>query len=300
MFKRVAILTSNQDPAARTIRNVFLAKWRFTETGESFDGTPVLRCTDFLKEQDFSPQEIFLATIKERSIFCENLDECCDADLVLVASQHRSESGTPAFLTHCTGNWTDATEHGGSPMSLARTSGRVLQLAIRALFKRNLEAGLHFDVSLEVTHHGPTVNKVPLVFLELGSTEREWPNETYANVVAQAVMDVAQNVNANPNSKVYIGFGGPHYAPSFTRLALETSACTSHIVPKYFVRQIERDQVQQMIERTIEPVTGFLLDWKGLNAEDRTKLLPLLNQFPVPVVRTDHLFKETKIITSNS
>ncbi|OLS12858.1 MAG: hypothetical protein RBG13Loki_3493 [Promethearchaeota archaeon CR_4] len=291
MFKRVAIITSDQDPAAQTIRKIFLANWRFTETGEKFDGYPIFQCTDFQKLQDTTPSEIFLGTIKDRAIFCERLDECCSADLILIANQHRSESGAPAFLTHCTGNWTDATEHGGFPRGLARASGRILQLALRALFKRNLEAGLHFDVSLEVTHHGPTANKVPLAFLELGSTEREWPNETYASVVAQAVMDVAQNVTANVQSQVYLGFGGPHYAPSFTRFALETTACTSHIVPKYFIQEIERDQIQQMIERTVEPVAGFLLDWKGLNAADRNKLLPLLNQFNIPVVRTDHLFK---------
>ncbi len=300
MFKRVAILTSNQDPAAQTIRKVLLTKWRFAETGEKFDDHPVLRCVDFPKSQGISPEEILLGSIKERSIFCEHLDDCCGADLILIASQHRSESGAPAFLTHCTGNWTDATEHGGQSKALARASGHVLQQALRALHKRNLEANFNFDVSLEVTHHGPTSNKVPLAFMELGSTDREWPNETYASVVVQAVMDVAQNVNTSIDAPVYLGFGGPHYAPSFTRLVLETPACTSHIVPKYFVRQIERDQVQQMLERTVEPVTGFLLDWKGLNAEDRAHLLPILNQFNVQVIRTDHLFKDpkNKIITS--
>jgi D-aminoacyl-tRNA deacylase len=294
MFQRVAIVTSNQDPAAQTIRKIFLAKWRFTDTGETFDGQPVLRCTDFPKIQDISPGEILLASIKERSIFCEYLDRCNNADLVLFASQHRSETGAPAFLTHCTGNWVDATEHGGRSKEVAYAAGRVLKSALRALFKRNQEAGLQFDVSLEVTHHGPTSNKVPLAFMELGSTEREWPNEAYASVVAQAVMDVAQSVNTMPDAQVYLGFGGPHYAPSFTRIALETPACTSHIVPKYFVRQIGRDQVQQMIERTVEPLAGFLLDWKGLNAEDRAHLLPILNQFNLPVVRTDHLFKDSK------
>ncbi len=300
MFKRVAILTSDQDPAAQTIRKVLLAKWRFTETGNAFDGHPVLRCANVKKVQDTTPEEILLGSIKERSIFCEYLDDCGGADLVLIASQHRSESGAPAFLTHCTGNWTDATEHGGRPRALARASGRILQQAVRALHKWNLEANLKFDVSLEVTHHGPTSNKVPLAFMELGSTEREWPNETYASVVAQAVMDVAQSVNASADAHVFLGFGGPHYAPSFTRLVLDTPACTSHIVPKYFVRQIERDQVQQMVERTVEPVAGFLLDWKGLNAEDRAHLLPILNQFSIPVIRTDHLFKDTKKQTLNS
>lgn len=294
MFKRVAILTSDQDPAAQTIRKVLLANWHFTATKSTFDGLPILRCIDPSTTQYYAPEEILLGTIKERSIFCEHLDNCADADLVLIASQHRSESGAPAFLTHCTGNWTDATEHGGHPKSLARASGHILQQAVQALHKRNLEANLNFDVSLEVTHHGPTSNKVPLAFLELGSTEREWPNETYAHVVAQSVMDVVQHANVSADSPVYIGFGGPHYAPSFTRLALETLACTSHIVPKYFVRQIEQDQVRQMIERTVEPISGFLLDWKGLNADDRAHLLPLLHEYNIPVVRTDHLFKDTQ------
>ncbi len=294
MFKRVAIITSNQDPAAQTIRKVLLTKWRFTDTGETFDGQTILQCTDFPRTQGLSPAEILLTSVKERSIFSEYLDRCNGADLVLFASQHRSESGAPAFLTHCTGNWADATEHGGRSKEVARASGQVLQSAIRALFKRNQEAGLQFDVSLEVTHHGPTSNKVPLAFMELGSTEREWPNEAYASVVALAIIDVAQGVNSNADAKIYLGFGGPHYAPSFTRLALETPVCTSHIVPKYFVRQIGRDQVQQMIERTVEPLAGFLLDWKGLNAEDRAHLLPILNQFNLPVIRTDHLFRDIK------
>ncbi|HMF33141.1 MAG TPA: D-aminoacyl-tRNA deacylase [Candidatus Lokiarchaeia archaeon] len=292
MFSRVAIVGSKKDFAARIIREAILQHWEFSETGDSVDETPVLKWDP--GNAITKPPDVFLATIHEHSIFCEYLDDICEADLILMISRHRSESGAPAFLTHCTGNWTDAAEQGGQPRDVAHSSGRVLQAALQELNRQNVAAGLNFDVSLEATHHGPTTNRVPLAYLELGSTKYEWVNPTYAAVVANAVMDVAASINTLPEIQVYLGFGGPHYAPSFTRLALEAPACTSHIVPKYFIPEITADQVQQVIDRTVEPLAGFMLDWKGLTAGDRAHILPILTQFDKPVFRVDQFLKKIK------
>ena len=36
------------------------------------------------------------------------------------------------------------------------------------------QKGLKYDVTLEVTHHGPTELSVPSLYAEIGSTEIQW------------------------------------------------------------------------------------------------------------------------------
>ena len=38
----------------------------------------------------------------------------------------------------------------------------------------NRSSVLDYEITIEATHHGPTSLKKPLLFIEIGSTEKQW------------------------------------------------------------------------------------------------------------------------------
>jgi len=55
----------------------------------------------------------------------------------------------------------------------------------------------NYDVPVnhEVTHHGPTKFNQPSIFIEIGSTELGWRNETGGKIVAQAILNVCYDLS---------------------------------------------------------------------------------------------------------
>jgi len=41
-----------------------------------------------------------------------------------------------------------------------------------------------------------------------------------------------------------------------------------------------------MIENTVEKIDWFVIDWKGTNSEEKQHLMPLLNEFDIPIRKT--------------
>ena len=41
-----------------------------------------------------------------------------------------------------------------------------------------------------------------------------------------------------------------------------------------------------MIKNTLEKVDYFIVDWKGTNSDDKKHLIPLLEEFEVPIKKT--------------
>ncbi len=254
----------------------------------------------------------YLVTIEEGLVHSDRLDEYCaqsgiDPLAYIYASRHRSETARPALLAHVTGNWGDEADLGGEPRHVCKVSGALLRLAYRALLgqKERHAAELEkFAVNLEVTHHGPTNLQAPLVFVELGSDEANWRDVAGAEAVARVIVELLGAIRAAgfdlgklavDLKGVGMGFGGLHYAQSFERvMAGETRAAVAHVVPKHAIASLNRDTIELAMENTIEGVSWFVLDWKGLNAEQKEVLMPLLAAFPgIPVKRTRDLERDS-------
>ncbi len=65
-----------------------------------------------------------------------------------------------------------------------------------------------------------------------------------------------------PKGRSAIGFGGPHYAPKFTKLALDKWAM-GHICPKYQLASLDGEMFKQMVEKTYPRPETALIDKKG-------------------------------------
>ncbi len=215
-----------------------------------------------------------------------NISTNVEGDYIIVLSPHRSKAKLPALTTHIPGNWTSA-DFGGKPFTLNIALPSVKIEILKALFRHGRDLVSNgWSVSYEVDHHGPTIEK-PIIFVEIGSGEEEWINNEAGFAVASAVFDV---VNMELDGKIrrrpsFFGIGGGHYAPKFTRLALNNDMPFGHMLPKYKVDSITLDVFKQAIYKSIDPVDSIVVEKKGINARQRDIVLNMADEVGVKVVK---------------
>jgi len=223
------------------------------------------------------PDNMFLHFIEGNQCFANEVDQV-EADFFIFASLHRSESAKPTLTVHSIGNWGKA-EMGGKDNTLVKASAALNKILITTLEKEAKKQGIDWPVVAEADHHGPHLTK-PTVFIEIGSSEKEWQNKEAGNVVASAILNCIQ---IRTKYRIAIGLGGTHYCPAFSKILLRTEVALGHIAPKYVLDSLELDLFKQMIEKTVEPVEFALIDWKGTNAKQRNKIISYCN-----VIKLNH------------
>ncbi|HUT81633.1 MAG TPA: D-aminoacyl-tRNA deacylase [Candidatus Bathyarchaeia archaeon] len=254
-LKNPVIITTKQNICGRNIRETLLQGWVWEETGELFDGTPILKHKNI--RLVFSGKDVI------ESDHCDQLN----ADLLLFGSRHKSEANKPSLLTHVTGNLGADNSHGGNPFELAYGSCRAIRESYLHLkvYQNELELP-DFDVTVEATHHGPTSMKTPLIYIEVGSTEIEYQNTNALLAVAKTIMDICLQ-KENPEIIPSICFGGGHYTTRFNEIMDLTPVAISHILPKYHKNNLTINIVEQMIDKTVEKVKWAIIDRNSLNAD---------------------------------
>lgn len=225
--------------------------------------------------------DIGLRVIKERHVHANGLGEDLKPELQVIASTHRSEAGVKALLTHPIGNWGDEALVGGFPRTLSPTSAIALYGALQALRDAVSSLGLNeWSIGLEVTHHGPATS-IPTIFVEAGGPLCEALDRGALEAVARACIAACEIGSGPPPA---VGFGGGHYAPSFTRLALAEEYSFGHMCPKYAM-PVDRALIEQAFEKTVERPRLAIIDWKGLRGQDRELLLLTLRDLGVDWVK---------------
>ncbi len=225
--------------------------------------------------------DIYLKVIEGRHVDVDGLGEDLKPELQVIASSHRSEAGIRALLTHPVGNWGDEAPVGGLPRTLSPTSAIAIYGALRALYDAASRLGLNeWSIGLEVTHHGPATS-IPTIFIEAGGPSEEMPDQRAVEAVAHACIKACETSSGPPPA---IGFGGGHYAPSFTRLALASKYSFGHICPKYAM-PVDHELVEQALEKTIEKTKLAVIDWKGLKGQDRELLLSIFRDLGIDWVK---------------
>ncbi|MFX1375632.1 MAG: D-aminoacyl-tRNA deacylase [Promethearchaeota archaeon] len=271
--------------------------YHFKETDFIWHKNSIFRLTDISFENEIlsniTQPDIFFGLTKEPLIFLNDLKlnkTNLNPDYLIFASRHTSKTARPAFLVHTTGNWGKNVDFGGEPQDLSLTSALLHKAGFLSLIEQELTPSLSdFSVDIEVTHHGPTVLEIPLIFMELGSSKTEWIIAEAGKSVAEAIITTILkflDYKYRNNQKVGLGFGGTHYAPNFHRLIKNNEIAMSFICPKYYIQELNADLINKMINNTIENVDYFIIDWKGTNSEDKKHLIPLLEQFRIPIKKT--------------
>ena len=281
------------------MREVFLnsKNYSFVETGEIWQENPIFRLDNSSFEGNYNnflnENQIFLGLTSEPLIFLEKLNVSganLKPDLIVFASRHTSVTARPAFLVHSTGNWSSSADFGGEPQDLSKTSALLHKAGFESL-REQIENFNNPDFSLdvEVTHHGPTTLDVPLIFMELGSSKQDWSIKEAGELVANAIINAVfkyLDFKEDLTQQVGLGFGGTHYAPNFNRLITNNNIALSFICPKYYVQELNENLINMMINNTLEKIDYFIVDWKGTNSQDKKHLIPLLEEFDIPVRKT--------------
>ena len=142
-----------------------------------------------------------------------------------------------------------------------------------------------YEITMEATHHGPYVEK-PAVFVEIGSTEKEWNGNQNGEIIAKTIMSGIRN--ENKNYRIAVGLGGTHYCANFNKIALRTDIAFSYICPKYALQDLDENLIKQAIQKTKEKIDVALLDWKGLGQE-KQRVVEMIKKLGLEFIRTDML-----------
>jgi D-aminoacyl-tRNA deacylase len=202
-------------------------------------------------------------------------------DFIIFASRHKSEVPMKTLSIHAPGNFKEIWG-GGKPGKLCPASAQFNKFLFENIKKFQKEYDLNnYNLTLEVTHHGPLIEK-PCVFIEVGGSENEWKDKRAAFILAKAISETIENFKENEYLEIAIGIGGPHYAPGFNSLQEESNVAFAHIIPKY-MQPITQEMILEARDKTFEEVDFAVVDWKGLgNAEERDKVIKILEDNYIP------------------
>ncbi len=264
----IVLFYSTQDPAAVHAANALrdlrpsvktqlrgFDAWRFDGAMGSSDG--------HMKNEGHAASASFdLVELPFRALSFQDAD-LFNADLAVFLSRHAGASRRPCFTCHLTGNFGEPiADFGGQAYTLSKASAHWLKRFYQAL---NARTG---RVSLEATHHGPTL-KTPTLFVETGSDESEWIEPENGKLLAESVLAAIEG--QNPGGKACLGFGGTHYCSAFAPL-LEQGWAMSHVASKHSLESVTKTMLQQAVEKTVEPVEMVFLDKGGLPSTKRKEL----------------------------
>jgi len=281
------------------MREVFLNSklYSFIEVGAIWQENPLFRLENSSFEGKYDnfleDNQIFLGLTTEPLIFLEKLkvgETNLSPDLIIFASRHTSKTARPAFLAHTTGNWGNNADFGGKPQDISKTSALLHKAGIESLREQIEKFNVpEFSLDMEVTHHGPTTLDIPLIFMELGSSKEEWLIKEAGELVANAIVNTVfkyLDFKERNIQQIGLGFGGTHYAPNFNRLITNNNIALSFICPKYYIQELNENLIRMMIDNTLEKIDYFIVDWKGTNSQDKKHLIPLLEEFDIPIRKT--------------
>lgn len=269
----ILIVASSKDVASVNIAKQILSHYSFEKSTESFRDNPVYATK-------IDGREVKLITLKEESIYAQNLTESFTPELIIFVSRHSSTSGTPTLSVHTPGNLNEA-KMGGIPRKVSVSPANAMKDALGVMMRLKEEMSLNYKVSYECTHHGPSLN-VPTMFAELGSSPKQWRDLKAAEAVAHAAMEAVSKFGRSQAAAV-LGIGGPHYNEKFTQMALKGEIAFGHMIPKYAISSLDVEILKQCVERTLERVEFAVLDWKGIKGEHKPKLVEMLNEIGVSI-----------------
>ncbi|MFQ6025600.1 MAG: D-aminoacyl-tRNA deacylase, partial [Nitrosopumilaceae archaeon] len=212
------------------------------------------------KENDiFHAKHFDLVVIPTPAISADWLEEKYDYDGFVFLSKHASDSGTLALTCHSTGNFSEA-NFGGTNREVAIPHPHLQKTYIQSLWEKREEFS-SFQITIEATHHGPTALNKPALFIEIGTTEKEWNDKNLCNSVAKIVIEVISQTREE--YPVALCFGGTHYPEKFTKELIEGEYALGTVVPRHALKFLDQRLFDHILQRNTE-AKFTLLDWNGL------------------------------------
>lgn len=226
-------------------------------------------------------KEIRLVVVDGELVYLQDFPMFASAELVVFVSRHQSRNGAPILSVHVPGNLSHA-DFGGISNKVSIAPANAMRAALLEMERQRTRLRLEeFRVYYEGTHHGPSLD-VPALFVEIGSTEKEWAIPEAGEAVAHGAMAAA---TGKERAEVAVGIGGSHCNRRLTNHSLRSRVAFGHMIPSYAFDELTPEIVTQCVERTLEGNPTLVLDWKGIGGRQRDGLIRVLNQLQYPIRR---------------
>lgn len=312
----ILLLASSQDSASVNLHRAMLGLGGWSEPTVLPHGTM----------HQHLERKIHLVLIEQLHIHANGIDSIheenadCEIEEVLILSRHVSATNTPALTLHAIGipgetPHGDEGQAGGKKGTVVPPSPRFASL-FRGMLAEGRSRGLdkEYDLTLETTHHGPVLTK-PTLYIEIGSTEKQWNSkeaaDAWASVIAQNLgLKESEPVSWREGGDVMIGLGGGHYAPRHKAVLSGTNLWAGHLLANYALpfetpedgqepSGAWRHSIQASVESTRTAFPGgnlfAHLDRKSFKGWQRTAILSLLEELEVPVRRGKDLNQHSQL-----
>ena len=262
------LICSEKDISSTNMRDALFGMRKWEDIGS--DGTNTFHSFD----------DKVIMTIPELHIYAENVDKEAEKfgikfDEVIFMSRHKAASAIPTLTVHPIGNYNNA-DFGGKSETLVKSSPASMTDALRTLSKMDTEG---FQVSFEVTHHGPYLDK-PTMFIEIGSDETMWGNIFAAKTLAKTILAIKDNDYPN-----VIGVGGGHYAPRFTEISNAYKVNFGHMLPGYAFSGSDDEKFLSKVKLASDATATKMiyLHKKSLKKSEASRLSELMesNEFEI-------------------
>ncbi len=234
-----------------------------------------------LKEDDniYRGKNFDLVIIPTPAISADWLEEKYSYDGFVFLSKHAAESGDLALTCHCTGNFSDA-KFGGNKRQVAIPHPHLQKSYIQELWQKRSNFS-EFQITIEATHHGPSALNKPALFIEIGTTEKQWNDVNLCNSIAEIIVNVVNN--EQKTFPVAIGIGGTHYPEKFTKELLEGKHALGTVIPRHAIDFLDEDLFSHILKRN-DMAKTVLLDWAGLG-QNKNKVMDLLNNTDLEIIK---------------
>jgi D-aminoacyl-tRNA deacylase len=270
------LVTSSHDLAGMTMSRYLVRNAEFASESKRVDA-------EGESYRSLRHENIQLHVSSGNLLTLENINDLYShADVFIFLSKHRSHSSIPTLTCHFTGNFSSDNSYGGNPRQIAISYPSLQKGYLKALTAARQRLP-EYEIMIEATHHGPTSLNKPVLFLELGSSEKQWADENAAAVICDTLLHILHN-GFEHCEKVGIALGGTHYPKKFNKLLLESEFGLAAVASKHNLEAIDDAMVNQMIEKSVEKVTYIVLDSKGLGRE-KDRILKILENTPLELYR---------------
>ena len=260
-------------------------------------------------------------------LFEDNIDKRwlnCTGEVVkevIFPSRHAAASGKPSLTLHPIGvphlDKGEQPKFGGKAGHAPPPSTRLASWwKMLRNNTKDTELANRFELTLEVTHHGPWL-EVPAMFIEIGSTEQDWPNTDAAELLSEIIAEgMALNGGAsiglwdpvsNAEELVLVTLGGGHYAPRANKLAALEGVWLGHMLATYalqFVKPEDENESpggtwQQAIDSAINATRQAFpngrvvcsMDKKAFRGWQRQAIRDYLLQESIPLLTTKQIIE---------
>ena len=121
----------------------------------------------------------------------------------------------------------------------------------------------------------------PTLFIEIGTTEKEWTDKKLCENVAKIVL---KEMSESPKKHdVAICFGGTHYPSKFNKELLDGDFALGTVIPKHGLDVMDSDFFNHILKQNSEAKFA-LVDWSGLG-KSKQKIVEMINSTHLEMIK---------------